>query len=588
MDADREQLERIRSKAYAIVEADPGGPNADQARRILSKLPKINVGRKDRTEAGPQIHGELSASDIEGSLPPTPDEAVGIENRMAGNELGPSTAAFLLGGGGRQLLRGADKMLTFGLGQKLATKGGRAISGIEPYTDLELTAKADAEAHPDAMIAGELAALLTGKGLAGMAGRAGMGAFRGIANAGRGFIGRTVAGGLAGAGANAVAMPLIAGGQEAVEQALPSKPTDAPFLDRAKKVGDVVKGELTNPANYIAGGLFGAGSGVARGIRESGQAGRDIRLVEKYGATPSPRGPRGDVFETPLFQGLEGTAREQGAVSRYVGDNVLKNIAEEEAALGKQYATSKAEAEAAGQLEGRVDPMFVREEADRLMRSERLTDAAKNQIQREVVDALERHPNGMTVDDFNDFRGKLGDIFGIGPSEARHPAIDSLRRAAKRTVDETEMGPINEAYSKGKERIQRMHEQLGVNPESRQDIKERSLANTIDQRSGQERTAGIRSGAEGVPVSDRSVEQFLEENPRYRQLFDLPELLAAKERMTLGIEPEAGFHRRMGSHVLHKNIEPALVGAYRLLKPAEKLSVPAAVAARYLLTGGVE
>ncbi len=187
----------------------------------------------------------------------------------------------------------------------------------------------------------------------------------------------------------------------------------------------------------------------------------------------------------------------------------------------------------------------------------------------------------MTVDDFNDFRGKLGRVFGVGPGETSVPAIDVLRQAAKRTIDDTEMGPINENYSKGRERIMRQHEQLGTVEGGRRNVQERRIANIIQRRANDEAPGnGIQE------AGDLGTEQFLNENPQHREAFDTARLLAAKERMTAGIEPHGGFFRRVGKHgLLEKNLEPALVGAYRLGSPLEKGSVPASLAAQLLLNG---
>lgn len=580
--ADPEKAAQLRAMAYERLSADPNHPKAPLLRKILSALPKVNVGPNFQREgylSGAKVEKQPGA-DFGAFELPTADEQLAAQyrpNEPTAKELArgaefPSlparaAAAMLSPSAHRQFVRGFSDIQNAGAAQKIADAAHARQGHGRPLASTEAE---DMAAHPDVRLLGELGGFLVpGIGNLEMKGGGAVGGL--VSNAGKGLLGKTASGALGGAIANEITMPLIAGGRAAVEGNNPL-PT---MLEEAK-----------NPVNAIAGAVMGAPSGLARGIRETGQAGRDIRLVESHGGQASPFGPSGPIYDTPIMRNLEGTARDQGAVSRHVADNVLANIAEEDAALGKKYAADKAAAASAGFLEGKIDPTFVREQAERLISGVSLTTAERAAVKREVIDEIGRYPEGMTVDEFNDFRGKLGRVFGVGPGETPIGAVDQLRQSAKRTIDETEMGPINEAYSKGKGRIERMQSQLGLNPGSRPDVQARSLANTIDQRSGIERTAGIRSGAEGVPVSELSVQKFLDENPRYRELFDLPELLAAKERMTGGIEPEAGFHRRMGSALLHKNIEPALVGTYRLARPFERGAAPAALAARFLLSGG--
>ncbi len=558
---DSDQLERIRAKAYAIASA--GGPDADQARRILSKLPKIKVGRREPVRGGVGVHGELAGGDIGAELPPTPDEEVGIPNQLAEQSLPQKAAlAILSPSSRREFERGADKMLTFGLGQKVAGKIGRAL-GDKPDVDLQATEATDIRESPNARTAGELSALLSGKGLAGAASKVGRAVMSPLASAGKGILGKGLAGAVAGAGANEIAMPLIAGGQEAVE---------------GKNPLPAMKEQALNPVNAAAGALLGFGSGAARGLRESGQVGRDIRLVEEYGAKPTPfGGASGGQFDSPIMQGVEGSTREAGAMARKAARNVLGGLDEEQAGLSRDYGAAKKAAGDAGFIEARIDPLFVREEADRLLRGERVTNSQRAAIESEVVGALDRHPQGMSLDDFNDFRAKLGDIFGTGPGEASHPALDRLRQAAKRTVDETEMGPINQRYHEGTTALDKKYEQLKLTRNTNPRVAEERVAGQILRRGDNTPTAGIQEPA---------VEEFLQANPKYRPLFDTISLLNAKERMSLGLEGHGGSLYTRLHGALHHNIEPLQVGAYRLGKPLEKGAPAAALAAQLLLNGG--
>lgn len=570
MGADQEQLDRIRDKAYAALSADPSGPNADQLRRILSKLPKTTIGGDKFHGPGmpKQItSGEMpSGGDIGAELPPTPDEQVDIPNKMRELTL-PERAALVVGSdpNRRQFERGVDDMLTFGLGQKAAAGVGKLVG--DPSFSAEQQAQ-DERFSPNARTYGRIGGALTGKGLTGAIGKGALGVTAPLANAGKGFLGNTLMGAVRGGVANELAMPVIAGGQAAV---------------RGENPLPVMKEEATNPANALLGTLLGAGSGAARGIRETGQTGRDIRLMEGYGSKPTPfGGAKGGVFDAPFMHDIEGTAREQGMASRRAAENVMNTIDESRAALNNNYAREKAAARDQGFLEGKIQTDAVRQEAQKLLAGVGLTTGERAAIQREVLDELDKYPGGMTVDDFNDFRGKLGRIFGVGPGETSVPAIDTLRRSAKSTVDDTEMGPINENYSKGREKLTRQHEQLGISEGGRRDVAERRIANVIQRRANDE------SAGTGIQdAGDLGTEQFLAENPQHRPMFDTARLLAAKERMSMGIEPQGGFFRRVGKHGLfEKNLEPALVGAYRLGAPLEKGSIPAALAAQFLLSGG--
>lgn len=575
-----DQADRIRAMAYEKLAADPSGPNAPRLREILSSLPKVSktrnafgdesrqtTGGRKAVETAPNLP---SGEDFGEELPPTPDEEAGLPNELDAPGIGTRALVTVADPTARRgFERGMDDMLTFGAGQKIAGKVGDIVG--DPSFSAEQEAK-DAAYSPNARGYGRIAGALTGKGAAGAVGKGSLAVTAPIANAGKGMLGNILLGGIRGGVANEMAMPVIAGGQAAV---------------RGENPLPVMKEEATNPVNPIAGLLLGFGSGASRGIRESpGQTGRDIRLTEKYGATGSRigRGPQGGVFETPEFRDIEGTAGEQGMASRRAAEKVMTGIADEGQALNRQYGASKAAARDQGFLEGLIDTGAIRQDAEKLISGMSLTTGERAAIRREVLDELDKHPSGMTVDDFNDFRGKLGRIFGVGPGETAVPAIDTLRQSAKRTVDETEMGPINEAYSKGRERISRQHEQLGISEGGRRDVAERRIANIIQRRANDEAPGtGIQE------AGDLGTEQFLSENPRYRIPFDTARLLAAKERMTAGIEPGGGFFRRVGKHgLLEKNLEPALVGAYRLGAPMEKGSIPAALVAQLLLSGSVQ
>jgi hypothetical protein len=528
-----------------------------------------------------EVHGELSGGDLGSELPPTSDEMAGIDSHIERPGLGTRAAATVgYAPSRREFLRGVDDMVTFGAGQKLAgglegiardklRSGGipDVISDEVMGPSLAGTGRGDAAESPNARGYGRLTGSFAPGGATARVGKGALALTAPIANAGRGFLGKATAGTIGGAVANELAMPVIAGGQAAV---------------RGENPLPIMKEEALNPVNAAAGALLGLAGGSARGIRETGQTGRDIRLVEGYGAKASPFGPKGGVFNSPMFEHLEGSAGEQGQISRIAAERALNAMDAEGAALSKKYMADKSAAREAGQLEGLIDTNAVRQDAEGLIAGTGLTTGERAAIKREVLDELDQYPGGMNVDQFNDFRQKLGRIFGVGPGETAVPALDTLRQSAKRTIDETEMGPINEAYSQGLQRRTRQHEQLGISEGGRRDVAERRLANIIQRRANDEAPGtGIQE------AGDLGTEQFLKENPAQRPMFDAAKLLAAKERMTAGVEPQAGFFRRFSKHgVLEKNLEPAAVAAYRLGGFMGTQGVPASVIAQYLLQGG--
>lgn len=558
----QDQLERIRSKAYAIASENPGSPEAERARHILSKLPTISVGRnmdKELATAGSFSPSGSEASGEELDLPPTADEQVGLPNEVKRPPIGTRMAAAVGNPGTRrQFLRGVHDYATLGAGNKLAQL-------IDPKFSADQE-KADASESPEARPLGQLFGALTPGGASMRIGGAALKLVNPIAKLGTGYAGKMLTGGLAGAAANEIAVPAIEGGRAAIHG-------DNPL--------PAMRDVATSPATPLVGAGLGLLAGGARGIHDSpGQVGRDIRLVEQYAGQPTPiGGAKGGVFDSPLLADLEGSDREVGTVSRKAAQRVLGGLQEEQSGLGKQYAAAKAEAAQLGHLEGRVSGEEVVSEAQKLVSGERLTGAQKALIQREVIDTLQNHPNGMTVDDFNDFRAKLSDLAQMGPDGPSNQAMGNLFHAAKSAVDDTEMGPINRAYHEGRTALEGKYRSLKLKPDTDQRVAEERLANLIARRGENTVTAGVQ---------DPEVEAFLEANPKYRAMFDSASLLRAKERMSAGLIPEGGgfFRRNAGHHLLEKNLEPLQVLGYRLGQPLDKGAVAAALGARLLLGQG--
>ena len=132
MEADDAQLERIRSKLYDFISSNPESPDAPQARRILGKLPKVNVG-------GPSLLGPGSTDNTPESQPSVPTRDLNLLRGARRAERQEATA----GQGLRDASGAANGILnaaTFGLyGSALRHTAGvvpgasEAVSAMDEY-----------------------------------------------------------------------------------------------------------------------------------------------------------------------------------------------------------------------------------------------------------------------------------------------------------------------------------------------------------------------------------------------------------------------------------------------------------------------
>src|SRR5678816_1998986 len=246
-----DRIASIRARAYAIVESDPGGPKAEEARKILASLPKTHVGplseRMDslRTKK-PRAVEAFRGGDSGIEAPKTSDEEVGLTNRLATpSSLQQAAATYLSPSTRRQFERGMDRGTGFGIGNRVAD----AVSGGE-------WGKAEAEDAATSPMAGPIGEAIgsqlglsryLGKGLGSAMG----GAFRPLTSSGVG--GTAFAGLLGGAASNALMMPIMRGSQAAIG----GRQEGEDVRDYATRVVSTVGDELKNPINPIVGAGFG-------------------------------------------------------------------------------------------------------------------------------------------------------------------------------------------------------------------------------------------------------------------------------------------------------------------------------------------
>src|SRR5689334_22238949 len=133
-----EKAEVLRSLIYKRLSDNPDHPIAGKLRTVLAALPRVKVGQGFDQPGLPKdtVKGELSGGDLGSELPPTPDEMAGegqrapvrtaLESRPQEMPLPQKAALATLGPSTRrEFLRGADKMLTAGIGQRVAGAAGR-------------------------------------------------------------------------------------------------------------------------------------------------------------------------------------------------------------------------------------------------------------------------------------------------------------------------------------------------------------------------------------------------------------------------------------------------------------------------------
>lgn len=328
---------------------------------------------------------------------------------------------------------------------------------------------------------------------------------------------------------------------------------------------------LKNPLPLVVGGGLGALGGSAAGIKASKtQLGKDIRTVEDTaGGSVNPvTGAGGGYYKSDVLKGMH-SASDIGEVSRKAAQSVLGKLNAKFAAAGAKYGADVADAHASGAMARRIDVMPLLQEAQNSLRGERLTAGTRSLIQREVIDRLEaKLATGMSLQDFNEFKGKLSDLADEGkpaPHDIQQREFGGMAEKARQMRSNTAMADIDKDYAKAMDQLENAHEAMGFRPGTTHTEpglrgNEHKAANFIN-RIGQDT---ITSGKQ---VED--INRVLADHPELAQELHATEMLRAKQRLALGL-PHGGLeHRALG--LLGHNVEPTLGAVYRGLRVAPTL-----------------
>ncbi len=541
--------------------------------------------RQDTSFMGGAQGSRAKADPIEMAKP-------GIAARALQGAVSPSTR--------RQFERGVSDSTTFGL----AEKAGNLVD-----SDFQASGKTDSVDSPNARMAGQIAGAFMPGGmmkLGQLAGR-GVGALGRLgARAGAAAAdgaGAVVGGALGGAVGGALSVPVVSGVSEGIQAAVKGPLEDAP--------GAAIEGgkaALRNPIAMAAGVGLGALGGLSQGIRSSNtRTGEDIRAIEEGGGKPGVfRGASGGAFDEAPLAGRRGTTADVGEVAREAGDQIrgglnrrmdaasqkygegLERIKRDEfvaqpsprrreaapldASLGSALERTqvtrvaknpnwKLEGQTSRPLEGpttgpgpgALSTEPVRAAAEKLLASKRLPESAKAGIRNEVLKILDDNPT-MSVEDFNDFRGKLQDLSKVGEASSQSH-FRTLYKEAKAIIDETEFGKVNSEYSKAVEASKRAHRQLGVGKNvSRTELDDPIAGKKVARVVRRQEENTSTAGQEAVDVG-----RFVAENPEFARLLQSSKLMAAKGRMRLGVPEGGGLYERVAG-LATRNVEPILGG----------------------------
>lgn len=546
----------------------PSGPSIDQ----LAHSPELHaMSKEDRKRAmdiGQRLHQFATQN------PDSPDgqraaQMVSrIKEKLTEGDRQPVEAPDIASGpevGARNFADAA----TFGLSNKIADS---ATKYLEPQADMEAVHRSndrENRAHSGSAALGQVAGFAApfgGPGLLFKAARAATAPLAAGAEAGLGA--RIGLGALRGGAETALALPASGGLRGAIESDAPTlrgrfEAAGKGALDEAKNLG------VTAPI----GGLLGAASAAAQGLRFGhSQTGRDIRTVEDVGkgtVNPLRGGGRGGYFDSEVLKGAHSDS-DVGEVARRAGDRIRKGLNEDFSQAGQEYATARTDAANSGALARDVDVYDLYKKAIDLAQSHRTTNATKRLLEAEVIEPLSAHiGTGMKLQDFNDFRGKLGDL-------AEPPAIGStpesrqfgdLAADARGVVKNTALGEVNTRYAERMDKLEQGHQRLGFRNRTHTDIEDPVAAKRAANFVAREGQTSVTSG-----IQDQDAKELLKLYPQFEQELAAPELLRAAQRLKLGLgHTGGGLHHIAGGLISH-NIEPALAAAYRLGKPLNNLN----------------
>lgn len=341
--------------------------------------------------------------------------------------------------------------------------------------------------------------------------------------------------------------------------------TEAAF-DRAPPKEVVKRGLL----GLVSGGVLGGGlsalgeaaGGVYNAVRNSA-GGQARQRLEARGANVGPLDSgSGGVFNNELA-GLQPNDRGIGQASRRAAAGTLSKLDDDYFAnVANPHSANRAAiaASPAGEAERDITPIYS--ELVKVYQSERLTPGERGQV-RSILDRLDQHigeRNGktglyMSENDLNDFRGMLQDVSKTGSPANPTVAQGKMQKVAHTTKEAVDQGPYaetNAAFHEGREAYEGRRQLLDLPakpsssldpareaPEGGREPEVAKLANMLARDEQNTVTAGVRN-------SDR-IAQFIEQNPEYADILQLPRLLEDKSNLQfrLGSPHHGGLINRI-------------------------------------------
>ena len=517
--ADDDQIERIRSKLVDFIGSNQSHPDAEQARRILGKLPKVQKGGALRGLQGPAGTVDPSPSGIE----PSPGISALANVREEFGQPGPGVGKAV------QNVAGAVNSFAdrasfglFGAAMKAASKlgvpsTGEAADSIEQYRgdNPNISQITDAPAY----LVGPSKALATGLEAAvpQVASK--------LARAGRaGVIGGATSG-------------VVAGSESAARGESPR--------EALEDAGAGAAGGLA--AGTALGGVGGLLTSAARAVIGSKGA-QSRQLLESRGVNVGVRsaGDNGPLAGSPS-RPTDADIGQQAERSAATGLEMLrgKKRAEVSVPYREEVARVRSSGEAANLRD--VRPIY-----SQLAKAyyDPGTDPGVSQNIKRLMDLMdERYTRSdgsilMTEEHLNGLRRSLNRMSksGVSADEKLMPLQDAANLAQKMTS----IGPFqeaNRAYAQGSHRFQRDRRLLGITerPRSPEETRQTvdTLKNRITRRGQNTVTAGGQRGG---------MDEFAERHPDIAAEFEKPELLRAKADLSFNLTPphHGGMIERLG------------------------------------------
>ena len=533
-----------------------------EGRQAKSRPVEAIDPRGMRTKGSSQLSRGLTGTEAAGYLPPTADEALGLDEGPQKPSLAGRAVAAAYGTASdpvrrRQFERGLSDSVTFGAAEKIARSLGGAL-GDDSFSEAQ--AYQDEQEAPGTRVAGQLAGSFAPGAtsrVAGTAGRAGMKLASKIAHG-------PVGGAAVGAAAGAASAPVVSGALALGRGAVEATDEDTTLGDAFSGAWRATKETATDPISMVLGAAGGALGGGAVGLRKGdSQTSRDIRLREEHGGVPSiSQGARGGDFENPRIRGIRGTPENVGEVARESADTIRSALNKRMKEAGAAHEARLNEARANGSLAGRLDATDIEDTARKILKSTRTTSATAAKIEADVLAPLEpfKDPQTgritMSAEDLIDLKGRLADVAEMGSrgskvAKPKDVQLGKIWSTADDILSQTDVDQILGPYAKASQRNMRAHNQLRLGAKSRtaplDEVASHKLAELLTRRAQNTKTAGKENA---------QVRRFMKENPDLAPEVMAPALLGAKERLRFRI-PE-GDLIQAARGIPTANIEPLL------------------------------